>query len=324
MLSSPGSFLRLQARTLAVLWCIGSGLAVIVGILPSDIGVGWIALAITTATAVVIPLILAKGWHELPPWIYHALIISAASILGFGLIAGRGSETAIGAGMLFVWLALYVFFFFSNVAALCHLALFEVVIAGTLLITESPESRIQTTLLAATVAGSGFVTGFLIRQLRRTSRIDPLTGLPNREALGEILTREIANSFRYKTPLAVAYIDIDFFKDINDTHGHLTGDMVLCQLSEEWYMNIRNTDVIGRLGGDEFLVILPHLSAIDAFKVLERARSNCSYSCSVGVSFYRFGDSALDLINRADQALYIAKRSGRSKLNIEVPKTPTI
>jgi diguanylate cyclase len=156
---------------------------------------------------------------------------------------------------------------------------------------------------------------------------DPLTELHNRRfmfgRLGELLT-EGADVQR---PVCVGLLDLDYFKRINDTHGHGAGDDVLKQFALLFRQNLRPCDLTGRIGGEEFLVILPDTEARDASAVLDRLRglvaSSCPlpdsvpelrYTVSIGVVQARSGDSPDLLVNRADEALYRAKSLGRNRL----------
>ncbi|NNN20552.1 MAG: GGDEF domain-containing protein [Acidimicrobiales bacterium] len=308
---------RLQARTLAGMWIVGSLLILGVGELPGQNHLGAQTVVIVLCSAVAVPLILSKDWRDLPDWVYHALIVTASVALGAGAISWRNSSSALGAGLMFVWLSLYVFFFFSDVAALFHLATFEAVIAGAIFYAGSGNDGAEATLLASTVAGSGLVTGYLTHTLKNVARSDPLTGLGNRAALEEVLTREIARSERNEVPLCVAVLDLDDFKYINDLSGHAAGDSLLVGVVEDWQRALRATDVIARLGGDEFALVLPDLSRQDAPTVLERARQRCRHSCSLGVAIWHPGDTCTSLLNRADAFLYAAKQEGKSRVSVE-------
>ncbi len=308
---------RLQAHTLAGMWIVGSLLILVVGELPGQSHLGTQTVVVVICSAIAVALILSKDWRELPDWVYHALVVTASVALGAGAISWRNSSGAIGAGLMFVWLSLYVFFFFSDVAALFHLATFEAVIAGAIFYAGSGNDGAEATLLASTVAGSGLVTGYLTHSLKNAARSDPLTGLGNRAALEEVLTREIARSERNEFPLSVAVLDLDDFKFINDLNGHAAGDSLLVGVVEDWQRSLRASDVIARLGGDEFALVLPDLSRQDAPAVLERARQRCRHSCSLGVAIWHPGDTCTSLLNRADAFLYAAKQEGKGRVSVE-------
>jgi diguanylate cyclase (GGDEF)-like protein len=156
---------------------------------------------------------------------------------------------------------------------------------------------------------------------------DALTGLWNRSAILEILSREINSAQRRATPLAVAIIDIDHFKSINDTRGHLAGDEVLRTLGAKLKSRIRSADALGRYGGEEFLLVVPGATKQHPFVPLERlqravaeipftyAGSSIKVTASFGVAWLTSNaDSAERLLSRADEALYNAKRAGRNRV----------
>ena len=141
------------------------------------------------------------------------------------------------------------------------------------------------------------------------ARHDSLTGLPNRRALEEQLPRAMARARRSRSPLCVAILDIDHFKDYNDTHGHLAGDEVLRACAEAWDSALRGEDTIVRFGGEEFLVLLPDTAPEQAAEIVERLRATTpmGQTCSAGLACWDFAESIDDLLGRADEALYLAK-----------------
>jgi diguanylate cyclase (GGDEF)-like protein len=162
-----------------------------------------------------------------------------------------------------------------------------------------------------------------------TARTDALTGLPNRRAMEETLTRAAADAARHGQPLAVLMIDLDHFKQINDSLGHRGGDAVLQQTAATLRETLRSGDIAGRWGGEEFLVILQHTSAAGAATVGERVRLAIStvetqhtpdasqapttVTASIGVAVLEA--AGVDaLITAADDALYCAKAAGRNRV----------
>ncbi|MFJ4141679.1 diguanylate cyclase [Pseudomonas sp. NPDC089734] len=162
--------------------------------------------------------------------------------------------------------------------------------------------------------------------LSELSRTDSLTGLINHGSWKDLLEAEFVKSQEQQHHCTIALIDIDHFKSINDTHGHIMGDTVLKNMSEALSENLRDTDLAGRYGGDEFCIILPNTSAGQASEILERLRlrvkentdallPDLNVSLSIGIAPYQphITDSAMWL-NEADKALYIAKTSGRNQV----------
>lgn len=158
------------------------------------------------------------------------------------------------------------------------------------------------------------------RRLEEMSRRDYLTDLYNRRALMEKLDFEIKRRNRTKTSLSVVMLDLDHFKLVNDTYGHQVGDQVLVQVADLLRKSEREIDIVGRYGGEEFLVILPDCPAKEAVNVAERIRAgvagfdfkiNINLTLSGGIAEFKGGNSD-DLIGAADQNLYRAKQNGRN------------
>ena len=163
---------------------------------------------------------------------------------------------------------------------------------------------------AATSSGSNSLT-----RLEKLAHTDSLTGLHNRRAWQETLGRSIASARRHETPLAVAILDLDDFKTINDVHGHLAGDRRR-ELAGTWQALTRADDVLARLGGDEFGLVMPGTPAEEAIEVIERLRTAVppGHSCSGGVAAFAGEPSPEALPARADTALYAAKAAGRNRV----------
>jgi len=165
------------------------------------------------------------------------------------------------------------------------------------------------------------------RELERLARTDALTGLANRRRFFELAETELARAGRYGSPLSVLMIDIDHFKDVNDACGHATGDLVLRQLAGTCRTVLRQVDTVGRVGGEEFAVLLPETSLAGAVEVADRLRSAVqsarvpreegepiAITVSVGVATSAPGKSVDDLMSQSDTALYEAKRTGRNRV----------
>ncbi|MCF5745913.1 MULTISPECIES: diguanylate cyclase [Pseudomonas syringae group] len=162
--------------------------------------------------------------------------------------------------------------------------------------------------------------------LRKLSRTDSLTGLLNHGAWKDLLDLEFTKSQNAYQHCVIALIDIDHFKVVNDTYGHIMGDTVLQNISEALLDNLRDSDLIGRCGGDEFCVILPDTSLIQARETLERMRQaidkmthsrhcDLKVSLSIGIAAYMSEMSdAASWLHEADKALYLAKSTGRNRI----------
>ncbi|MBL4747295.1 MAG: GGDEF domain-containing protein [Magnetovibrio sp.] len=159
--------------------------------------------------------------------------------------------------------------------------------------------------------------------LRLQATTDHLTGLHNRRHLTEVLQDEALRTKRQRNPYSVVLFDIDYFKSINDTHGHDTGDLVLQAVATITVAHLREVDVLARWGGEEFLMLLRDTDLNGATQVAEKSRAVLAaydfgdaeqVTASFGVVQYLEGESIRDLVHRADEALYSAKAAGRNKV----------
>ena len=167
----------------------------------------------------------------------------------------------------------------------------------------------------------------LEQDLQILCRTDPLTTAANRRAFNEILSQEFSRFKRSQKEYALIMIDLDHFKSINDQHGHSVGDQVLIEVTERCKDNIRVHDIMARLGGEEFCILLPYTDSNQAKKVAERLREKIEIkpiivdglrvkvTISVGISLVSTGDEdGHQAMERADQKLFQAKESGRNQI----------
>ncbi|HWR36553.1 MAG TPA: diguanylate cyclase [Clostridia bacterium] len=200
-----------------------------------------------------------------------------------------------------------------------------------------PDDSVRDVLLEATTVGVAGQEAILMILVDITSRkeveatmkllatTDSLSGLPNRARFFTAASEEINRAARYKRPLALFMIDIDFFKRINDTHGHEVGDLALRAFAELCRNMIRHEDIVARLGGEEFGILLPETSTSSALALAERLRAAVEsltidrlptpMTISIGVSEVLAGEAIVDpALARADLALYAAKKAGRNRV----------
>lgn len=166
----------------------------------------------------------------------------------------------------------------------------------------------------------------LFRSAQQAALRDPLTGVNNRAAMDDALLRELDLARRHKTPLTLLTLDIDRFKQINDTHGHLNGDQVLKAVASTISDCMRSSDMLFRYGGEEFTVILSNTGTPGAALLAERIRNAVaareltlngrpiSLTISIGLATADASDSRESLFNKADTALYRAKAAGRNRV----------
>lgn len=165
------------------------------------------------------------------------------------------------------------------------------------------------------------------KELERIAQTDSLTGITNRRGLIDSLTVEIDRAERYQHKLSLLMVDLDHFKHVNDKYGHLTGDAVLIESANILSQACRSTDVLGRYGGEEFLLLLPETDTESARLLAERIREDfeqhrfcqddgveISLTCSIGVTEFQADQSQTSLLQTVDRMLYSAKNAGRNKV----------
>ena len=167
-----------------------------------------------------------------------------------------------------------------------------------------------------------------LEQSRTQARLDTLTGFVNRRGMDEIVVREIARARRTLSPLSLAILDLDHFKRVNDEHGHEVGDQALVHLAALAKAGLRESDVICRFGGEEFVIILPETGVQGALFVIDRLRvmlektplpiegGKLQLRFSAGVAELAAAENRDRLLKRADAALYAAKRAGRNRVRV--------
>ena len=163
------------------------------------------------------------------------------------------------------------------------------------------------------------------KELEKIASIDKLTGIFNRRMLDQILQIELDITQRHERDLSLIILDIDYFKQVNDTYGHLVGDEVLKDMASIISKNLRASDVFGRYGGEEFLVICTQTNEDNAFNLAEKLRKIIeeykfnqvgTKTISLGISSFEKNDTMEQLFKKADEALYCAKEKGRNRSEI--------
>ena len=176
--------------------------------------------------------------------------------------------------------------------------------------------------------GSGNVEAVYHEEIYRMMITDGLTGIANRRKLDEAMENEFLRAKRYGRPLSIAILDADHFKKVNDTHGHIVGDFVLKKLATLFQQNIRREELLGRYGGEEFVVVMPEVDSSGAFQLAEKLRKTVEgtvfksgeaelpVTISVGVATLGDEESVKAFLDTADQALYKSKEDGRNRVTI--------
>jgi len=304
---------RLPARTglLALLYGL-SGLCCLVGArwpMHPDTPVRLIWLL--GAVGLLVAAALVATGNRLPLLGQHLALGLFSLLLG---VLAAGSATAVGIvglGPVLVCTGLYAAHFLSLPAARAH-ALLAVAAASAGAVLAAPVGIAVPWGIAVTAALVITEThSRLSSRLRTDASTDPLTGVANRRAWEAEATRSLARAGRTGEPMTVAILDLDGFKEVNDRDGHSAGDRLLRQVSEQWRTRLRASDLLGRHGGDEFVLCLPGTDASTAAEVIARLHGDVPIGWSVGTATSRTGDSLRDLLQRADDQLYRGKRRRR-------------
>jgi diguanylate cyclase (GGDEF)-like protein len=257
--------------------------------------------------------------------------VFVASGISLGLLLKLGVNhlkvvSRVTAGVLFAYMAVIIY----------RLVLLD---SATYAIspTDIRDTRSLTSLLLMMLLGGclalsylWFYVAELCAELARTALLDPLTGVLNRRALETEASREMARAMRRSTTLSLVLIDLDYFKRINDVYGHRSGDQALQALVEVVRGGLREIDRMARIGGEEFVILLPGTSGEDALTVAERLRAAVEetlvstdtgafhLTVSAGITQMRPGETSWEaMLRRGDEAMYEAKRSGRNRVVLD-------
>ena len=203
----------------------------------------------------------------------------------------------------------------------------EVVLGALIALSGRPFNNedVNTALALADFTATALENAVLFAELQRSAITDSLTGVYNPRFFHEVLGRETARADRYTAPLSLLMIDVDGFKEVNDTYGHIVGNKVLTQIAKIIEHSVRNTDVVFRCGGDEFGVVLPGTDIEGAMRAAEKILNKVSSAAilaglgysglvtvSIGLSEHRRGSYFETLVAEADQALYASKRASKN------------
>jgi diguanylate cyclase (GGDEF)-like protein len=314
---------RLLAYTAAGIYGGGAFVGLIEGLIP---GGPSYSIVPGLGAAVVVTFLLAVG-PRLPRWGLAPFGPIGAVLIAYALATSPGAGDG---AVLYMWPVLWTAFFFGLRGAISIAACIGVG-HGLALLALPAESgffdrwvdvMVSVCVVAAVVHVLASRNDELLARLAGDARTDKLTGLLNRRGFDERAAIELVHARREDRSIAIAAFDIDYFKRINDEWGHETGDRVLARLGAVLVAHSREIDVVARIGGEEFVVLLRGSNSADAEGFTERIR--CAFGAdngsavpgvrvSAGVAAERAPGTIEDLLLRADSALYVAKRSGRDR-----------
>jgi diguanylate cyclase (GGDEF)-like protein len=287
----------------------------------------WIACALTpliTILAVVLP------WDRWPASAQAVLPLTLLLIVAL-LRDASGATNSVYAPLTLLttlWLALYGTARELAISIVCLEAIFII----PYLIEGPPRYPVQDVSEGLLYCVLGTIVGFAIQRLirglehstsefRRLSRTDPLTGVANRRVWEERLQLELTRSSRSSEPVSLALVDLDNFKQLNDSKGHEAGDQLLRSMTTAWSSALSGEDLLARFGGDEFGLLLCGCELADALLLIERLKGLLpgESTCSAGVVQWDGMESFEELVRRGDNSLYRAKQLGRDRIESGLP-----
>ncbi|MGY1636544.1 GGDEF domain-containing protein [Geodermatophilus sp. SYSU D00742] len=237
-----------------------------------------------------------------------AVMATLIAVLAWRSVTAVG---VVGLGPSMVALAVYTAHYLPRNAARAH-ALYLLVVTTTGAVAAAPSGIVLPWLTTmVTVAALVEAQTRISATLHRAAGTDPLTGLANRRAWVAGAERSLAHAQRTDEPLTIAVLDLDGFKTVNDEEGHSAGDALLQSLARAWSSELRTADLLGRYGGDEFVLCLPSTDAGSAAELIARLQASHPASWSAGTATAGPGDTLSELLLRADADLYRHKRRSR-------------
>jgi diguanylate cyclase (GGDEF)-like protein len=320
-----------MARTFTYLFGTGATLVLLSLLFPHSPERDTTGLLITTLGAYLVAIGFLVAWDRLPLWAFEASPLAGTVVVSLAVYFS-GPEAATAYALFYLWVALAACYFLRPPVAFTHLCIASASYALVLVV--SPGHVMLPGLTWAMVTGTLAVLGILmttlrgqldqlVKQLAAAARTDSLTQLANRRELEDRFAAELERSTRTARPLSIVVLDLDWFKEYNDRFGHSAGDRVLVLLAQALKRATRTSDVVARLGGEEFGVLAPETDETEAYLLSERLRAEVrsafaretekmTISCGVA-SFPIHGITLGELLHAADRALYEAKESGRDR-----------
>ncbi|MEJ7891761.1 MAG: diguanylate cyclase [Solirubrobacteraceae bacterium] len=326
---------RLIARSLAGLFFAGATLALLTLALPHLANPDQIGVVSVVTVAYIVSALLFLRADRTPQWLIHAALATGTTcvtVVSY-FAAGRPSPLI----FFYLWIFLYSSYFFTRRQTAAHIVYVGVTFGWLLLEGRPGGEAAQWWIvgMGAMLVAAALVTHTrersedLIAQLHDSARTDPLTRLLNRRGFRELLDVELERCRRTNSRSAVLIGDLDYFKEVNDRAGHAAGDQVLQRVARILQTGARKIDSAARIGGEEFVLILPDTDDLGTLSIAERLRSAIQdefasdlvpITISFGIAaFPAQGETAGALLRAADEALYAAKANGRNRTVIHSP-----
>jgi diguanylate cyclase (GGDEF)-like protein len=303
---------RTPGLLLAVLYVVSGVLCLATAVRPphadTPVGLLWLLAATGLGGGAAIWFLRRR----LRGWALHAAVAVAGLLIA--LLAWR-SATAVGVvglGPAVIAVGLYSAHFFDLPAARAHAVLLVALTTAGAVAAQPAGFIVPWAAIVVSVVAFTEAQGRLARNLRTAATTDPLTGVANRRAWEAEAARHLARAARTGEPLSFAILDLDDFKEVNDREGHGAGDALLQDLTAGWSARLRQADLLGRYGGDEFVLCLPATDLDGAHEILQQLDATHAFAWTVGVATVRPGDTLTAVLARADADLYVHKRSGRT------------